>query len=268
MTAQRLVILGVLIAATFALFARWPGLDLWTTGLFYDPPTGFGASQGIANGFRVVHLAVVRGAARRGHCRPRPRPLDAQRPVRLSRAASGPTSLLLYLLGPGLLVDATLKPVWGRARPADVTQFGGTLTFTPPHVISGACTRNCSFTAGEVAGAVALSVSVWLILRCIRPRMQPIAYTIGATACILIPVLIAPAARRGRAPLPVGYDPLCPRHPDRRRGPSCADVPRPPEGDPPPRALLLTTPATPPIRRQLETRRPHPAAFCASGSEV
>lgn len=190
MTAQRLVILGVLIAATFALFARWPGLDLWTTGLFYDPPTGFGASQGIANGFRVsiwrlsealltaAIAALVLGLWTRSDLFGIPRRVWAY-------------ITLLYLLGPGLLVDATLKPVWGRARPADVTQFGGTLNFTPPHVISGACTRNCSFTAGEVAGAVALSVSVWLILRYIRPRMQPIAYTIGATACILIPVLIA-----------------------------------------------------------------------------
>ena len=24
-------------AAAFAIFALWPGLDLWVTGLFYDP---------------------------------------------------------------------------------------------------------------------------------------------------------------------------------------------------------------------------------------
>ncbi len=89
------------------------------------------------------------------------------------------------------MVDVVLKPLWGRARPADVEAFGGSLPFTPPHVISGACGRNCSFPAGEVAGAVALSVSILLILRHVDPAREGRLYRAGVAACLVIPAFTA-----------------------------------------------------------------------------
>ncbi len=56
-------------------------------------------------------------------------------------------------LGPGLFVNVILKDHWGRPRPIDVVQFGGTEHFVPwwdPH---GDCPNNCSFVSGDVSGA-------------------------------------------------------------------------------------------------------------------
>ncbi len=33
--------------------------------------------------------------------------------------------LLTVILGPGLIVNGVIKPLWGRSRPADIVQFGG-----------------------------------------------------------------------------------------------------------------------------------------------
>jgi membrane-associated phospholipid phosphatase len=73
-------------------------------------------------------------------------------------------------VGPGLLTNTLLKDHWGRARPIDVTEFGGLSRFTPwwdPH---GDCPNNCSFIAGEPAGAfwtlapAALAPPQWRLL--------------------------------------------------------------------------------------------------------
>lgn len=57
--------------------------------------------------------------------------------------------LLCFALGPGLLVNVILKDHWGRPRPIQITQFGGTATFQKPWVISQQCRHNCSFVAGD-----------------------------------------------------------------------------------------------------------------------
>ncbi|QLQ19882.1 MAG: phosphatase PAP2 family protein [Exiguobacterium profundum] len=76
------------------------------------------------------------------------------RPVPCLRPGLG-FVLAVYALGTGVLVHGLLKAYWGRARPAQVTEFGGIAAFTPPWLISQECTRNCSFVSGEVSGAVA-----------------------------------------------------------------------------------------------------------------
>jgi membrane-associated phospholipid phosphatase len=57
------------------------------------------------------------------------------------------------LLGPGLLVNGILKEHWGRPRPVDVTQFGGTKVYVDWWNPTGACEHNCSFVSGEAATA-------------------------------------------------------------------------------------------------------------------
>ena len=62
------------------------------------------------------------------------------------------------------------EPVnWGRARPANVGEFGGTAAFTPPLWPADECLRNCSFVSGEASGATALAVTIWLLSAPIRP---------------------------------------------------------------------------------------------------
>lgn len=70
-------------------------------------------------------------------------------------------------LGPGLMVEAVLKNVFGRARPQDIIEFGGDLTHSPAWIISGECTRNCSFVSGDVSG-----VAILMALPLIMTRFQ------------------------------------------------------------------------------------------------
>jgi lipid A 4'-phosphatase len=56
-------------------------------------------------------------------------------------------------LGPGLLVNVLLKDHWGRPRPIDVTQFGGSEHFVAWWDPRGDCPANCAFVSGDVAGA-------------------------------------------------------------------------------------------------------------------
>ncbi len=61
--------------------------------------------------------------------------------------------LATIALGPGLLVNVTLKDHWARPRPIDVTQFGGDQHFVPWWDPRGDCPGNCSFVSGDVSGA-------------------------------------------------------------------------------------------------------------------
>ena len=71
--------------------------------------------------------------------------------------------LLVLVLGAGLIVNGIFKDDFGRARPREIEEFGGSKHFTPAFVVSHECHRNCSFTSGDGAGAffaVALAMAL------------------------------------------------------------------------------------------------------------
>ena len=74
------------------------------------------------------------------------------------------------LVGPLLLVNGVFKSFWGRARPADITVFGGDKEFSPAWYISDQCDFNCSFTSGE-GGAIA--ATALLIAFLAWPKLGP-----------------------------------------------------------------------------------------------
>ncbi len=140
----------VLVSLGLAIFfVAVPAVDLQFTDPFYESPRGFYLDgtwwvqimyRGVpplAGGIAVALLALlIHNLVRRRAVRP----FD--------------TRTILYLLaalalGPGLVVNAVFKDHWGRARPRDVVQFGGTMEFTPAFVVSDQCERNCSFVAGH-----------------------------------------------------------------------------------------------------------------------
>ena len=55
----------------------------------------------------------------------------------------------MLAIGPVLLVNFGLKEHWGRARPADVVQFGGSELFTPYYQPTDQCASDCSFVSGH-----------------------------------------------------------------------------------------------------------------------
>ncbi len=78
--------------------------------------------------------------------------------------------VLTMALGPGVLTNVILKDHWGRARPIDTTELGGTFHFTAWWDPRGDCPTNCSFVAGEPSGAfwtlapAALTPPQWRLL--------------------------------------------------------------------------------------------------------
>jgi lipid A 4'-phosphatase len=85
----------------------------------------------------------------------------------------GRTALYLVLtltIGPGLITNTLLKDHWGRMRPIDIVEFLGDSRFTPWWDPRGPCPNNCSFVAGEPAGAfwtlapAAMAPSQWRLL--------------------------------------------------------------------------------------------------------
>jgi lipid A 4'-phosphatase len=70
--------------------------------------------------------------------------------------------LIALLLGPGLVVNQLFKENWGRARPHEVTQFGGTQRYTSPLEISDQCQGNCSFVSGHASGAFFILTLSWI----------------------------------------------------------------------------------------------------------
>jgi len=159
--------LALALILTGAVFSLWPGLDLWASGLFFCGESGFCMAD-------VPAIAWVRARLR-----------DLMIVVFLAALLALPAALwwrgpgaaatrvlgyvtLLYILGPGILVNGLLKEFWGRARPADIAEFGGTRTFTPPLEIADQCATNCSFVSGEGSGATALAISVWVLTAFIK----------------------------------------------------------------------------------------------------
>lgn len=157
-------------SAVLVLFGVWPELDLATSRLFFDGEIFALDGQPLNLALRWVlrvtpflpvlaGLFILMGA----------RWLPA---VVLGLSRRGWAAIVLtMILGPGLLVNRLLKAHWGRARPRDVVEFGGTAQFTPPHQWAEQCAANCSFVSGEVSAVTALTLALTALLLANRDRI-------------------------------------------------------------------------------------------------
>lgn len=134
-----------------ALLVAFSGIDIRISGLFFDH--GFYmASQGWASllhdsvrGFIVLSTVAVAGIYVFNRL--------SKRNLFAINGRKVAYLVLVLILGAGLIVNVALKDHFGRARPRDIAEFGGSEQFTPAFVISDACDRNCSFSSGDSAGA-------------------------------------------------------------------------------------------------------------------
>ena len=142
--------------ALLLVYLVWPTLDLPVSAVFYRSDSGFWVDD--LPWVRVVHetvpwvgrLLLVGSLAvwLLGRCTRQPA---------LRRLARPTAALFLGLvLGLGLLAHGVLKENWGRARPVQVSQFGGAANFTPPWQPTAECRRNCSFVSGHAGTGFAL----------------------------------------------------------------------------------------------------------------
>jgi lipid A 4'-phosphatase len=142
---------GTGLALAAGLFLLFPDIDLWAAGLFYRPGASFFLAHWLP--VRALYIAVpylvygtVLGALALSFV-----PLIRRSPIWGIDLRAALFLLLALALGPGLLVNSVLKDHWGRARPTQVTEFGGAKQFTPALVPAQQCERNCSFPAGHPA---------------------------------------------------------------------------------------------------------------------
>ncbi|MCX6076330.1 MAG: phosphatase PAP2 family protein [Campylobacterales bacterium] len=135
------------------IFIFFPQIDLYISSLFYDgksfPANGmwleelfYYSVQPIIITFALVSLALF-----------------AYNFFTKKNILNMNAKVVLYLLlvlgvAPGLIVNVTLKDNWGRARPAEITNFGGTKEFTPAFIPSNQ--GGYSFSSGHAAAAFSL----------------------------------------------------------------------------------------------------------------
>jgi lipid A 4'-phosphatase len=86
---------------------------------------------------------------------------------------------LLLVLAPGLFANTAFKDHWGRPRPRQVEQFGGSMTFDQPWQ-PGPAPKNASFPAGHPTVAFYLSAP-FFVLRRTKPR-QAYCWLFGGLA--------------------------------------------------------------------------------------
>ena len=79
--------------------------------------------------------------------------------------------VLMLLIGPGLLVNAGLKSLWGRPRPLQCEEFGGPMGFKPVGEISTQKFPNSSFPSGHAATAFYV-IAPAFIAGSNRPRLR------------------------------------------------------------------------------------------------
>lgn len=185
--AAAAVALGVVLA--LVLLGLFPRLDVAVSGLFHFGSEGFalaripgmGALRFTLWALSLVLLLVAFVAF-----------LLAG--IRQARVLGLPDRVwafvfLLYLLGPGLIANLWLKANWGRARPAHLAEFGGTQAFTPFWQVADQCQSNCSFVSGEGSAAMALGISLFVLIRAWGNRLPAAVRRIGLWLCVILPVL-------------------------------------------------------------------------------
>ena len=184
-TALRLWLVSVLL--TLAVFGIWPRVDLAVTGLFHDPARGFLMAEGrLVEGLRMLIWYAAEGLAVIAA-------IGLVTALVRRRDAFGLSAriwsfvLALFAAGPGIVVNGILKEHWGRARPDAVTAFGGERMFTGPFWPTDQCAHNCSFVSGEAAAAMALGISLGVILRHVNPA--PLVWRVGLAVAVTVPVL-------------------------------------------------------------------------------
>jgi lipid A 4'-phosphatase len=154
----------ILLAAVLLVAGLWPQIDLALAGFFYKPDSGFFLAEqpvflflhDVANiGARVlgIVLLIITAVAYFRH------------KAILQIESKGWLFLFLgLLLAPGLVANVILKDNWGRARPRQVEEFGGSMMMTPALLPQQALEKNGSFVAGDPSFGFYLTAFAYPVL--------------------------------------------------------------------------------------------------------
>lgn len=134
-----------------AVFLAVPEIDLAAARAFHAPDTGFvgrrlGWVEALRQAFVVIYFGAIAlclaGLALTWRARRQWLRFGSRQWLFVAACLAA---------GPGLVANLVFKNQWGRARPAQIVEFGGAKAFTPPLLIADQCRRNCSFVSGEAA---------------------------------------------------------------------------------------------------------------------
>jgi lipid A 4'-phosphatase len=154
-------------------FIMFPQIDLTVSGWFYHPGAGFYLRelpfpQFILKGMPPIVIGVAAYVLVMGVAGA----VLGQVFFGITRRVAAFVVLSLAL-GPGVIVNLLLKDHWGRARPSQIVEFGGSAHFTPPLMMADQCTSNCSFSSGH--GALGFWVIAFALLAPPRWRLLAVA---------------------------------------------------------------------------------------------
>ena len=176
------------VLALLALVGTLPfwltGLDTWVAGLFHHPGADdpwfaareplwlfFYQAAPLLIGLAAVGSLIVFGAGTIW--------------ARFARWRIHAAFLLtLTVLGPGLIVNGVLKDQWGRPRPHQTVELGGTLDYVPPLAV-GQPGKGKSFPCGHCSAGYMLA-AFFLIWRRRRPRLARLALAAAVVLGTLI----------------------------------------------------------------------------------
>jgi lipid A 4'-phosphatase len=187
-------ILSILTIAAIIIFAMFPELDLSVSRYFYDSTTGEFPhryslfSNIIYVSVRILCVAVLASSIAllgisvfRKHFPNFPL-------LGLFNFIKTPANniliciLVVIILTPGVMVHYVFKPLWDRARPVNIVEFGGDKQYTPPFQLMAKGDGN-SFVSGHAAMAFSLVLFAFLVDKSKRRRVYiaMVAYGILAS---------------------------------------------------------------------------------------
>ena len=160
-----------------------PGIDLWTSSFFYRPGEGFFLADWPL--FRLIHggLPYAVGGLIAALLLLLATTIVRRRAIFGIDARAAAFLLVALALGPGLTVNTIFKDHWGRARPAQIVEFGGEKKFGRAFVPSDQCGRNCSFPAGDPSIGFYL-VSAAFLLHAPQQRRRGVIAAISLGAAV------------------------------------------------------------------------------------
>lgn len=152
-----LIALGALLAVSL-LFYYIPQVDLWVSGQLYLGKGKFLFSDNALAAF--FHKPVDR-ALRYGFLGTLIAYLLARvSPFKVPQNWCEKLNFVFIstFVSVVIIINGVFKEFWGRARPAQITEFGGKADFTPAWQIAHECHSNCSFSSGHAGMAACIGL--------------------------------------------------------------------------------------------------------------